>query len=94
MIFYATQLYADFTGGIDITIGIGQMLGIKVTENFQRPFFSKDVAEYWRRWHISLGVWFKEYIFYPISISGWMMKLTKNVKRFLVTILERRYLYT
>lgn len=81
MIFYAAQLYADFTGGIDITIGIGQMLGIKVTENFQRPFFSKDVAEYWRRWHISLGVWFKEYIFYPISISGWMMKLTKKCKK-------------
>ncbi|MDE6208734.1 MAG: MBOAT family protein [Lachnospiraceae bacterium] len=81
MIFYAAQLYADFTGGIDITIGIGQMLGIKVTENFHRPFFSKDIAEYWRRWHISLGVWFKEYIFYPISISGWMMKLTKKSKK-------------
>lgn len=81
MIYYAIQLYADFTGGIDITIGIGQMLGIKVTENFQRPFFSKNIAEYWRRWHISLGDWFKEYIFYPVSISGWMMKLTKQSKK-------------
>lgn len=81
MAFYACQLYADFTGGIDITIGIGQMLGIEVTENFNRPFFSKNIAEYWRRWHISLGVWFKEYIFYPVSISGWMMKLTKRSKK-------------
>lgn len=81
MIFYAIQLYADFTGGIDITIGIGQMLGIKVTENFERPFFSKNIAEYWRRWHISMGTWFKDYIFYPVSISGWMMKLTKKSKK-------------
>lgn len=81
MIFYAVQLYADFTGGIDITIGIGQMFGIDVMENFHRPFFSKDIAEYWRRWHISMGNWFKDYIFYPVSISGWMMKLTKGSKK-------------
>lgn len=81
MLFYAVELYADFTGGIDITIGIGQMMGINVMENFYRPFFSKNIAEYWRRWHISLGEWFKEYIFYPVSISGWMMKLTKKSKK-------------
>lgn len=81
MIFYAVQLYADFTGGIDITIGIGQMFGINVMENFNRPFFSKNIAEYWRRWHISMGEWFKEYIFYPVSISGWMMKLTKKCRK-------------
>ena len=75
--FYAIQLYADFTGGIDITIGVAKMFGIEVTENFDRPYFSKDIAEYWRRWHITMGTWFKDYIFYPLSVSGWMLKLSK-----------------
>lgn len=77
MIFYAVQLYADFTGGIDITIGIAEVLGIKLTENFQRPFFSKSTAEYWRRWHITMGTWFRDYVFYPVSVSGPMLKLSK-----------------
>lgn len=77
MLFYAYQLYADFTGGIDITIGIAEMLGIKVKENFQRPFFSKSIVEYWRRWHITLGTWFRDYLFYPISVCGPMLKLAK-----------------
>lgn len=77
MIFYAIQLYADFTGGIDITIGIAQVFGINVKENFQRPFFSKSTAEYWRRWHITMGTWFRDYVFYPISISNPMLKLSK-----------------
>ena len=75
--FYALELYADFTGGIDITIGIAEMLGIPVKENFERPFFSKNIAEYWRRWHITMGTWFTDYIFYPISVSGPMLKLSK-----------------
>lgn len=77
MLFYALQLYADFTGGIDITIGIAQVLGIRVKENFNRPFFSKGIKEYWRRWHISLGAWFTEYLFYPISVCKPMLKLSK-----------------
>ena len=77
MIFYAIQLYADFTGGIDITIGIAEVLGIRLKENFERPFFSKSTAEYWRRWHITMGTWFRDYVFYPVSISGAMMKISK-----------------
>lgn len=77
MFFYAFELYADFTGGIDITIGIAQVLGIKVTENFHRPFFSKSIKEYWRRWHITMGTWFTDYIFYPISVSKFNLKLSK-----------------
>ena len=50
-----------------------QQRGIQVTENFQRPFFSKNVAEYWRRWHITMGSWFRDYIFYPVSISKTML---------------------
>lgn len=77
MLFYALELYADFTGGIDITIGIAQTLGIKVTENFRRPYFSKNIKEYWNRWHITMGSWFTDYIFYPISVCGPMLKFGK-----------------
>ncbi|MBD5528369.1 MAG: MBOAT family protein [Lachnospiraceae bacterium] len=77
MLFYALELYADFTGGIDITIGIAQALGITVKENFNRPYFSKSVKEYWRRWHITMGTWFTDYIFYPISVCKPMLKLSR-----------------
>lgn len=83
IIFYGIELYADFTGGIDITIGVAQTLGIKVQENFIRPYFSKNIAEYWRRWHISMGTWFRDYIFYPMSISKSMNKLTRFCKNHL-----------
>jgi D-alanyl-lipoteichoic acid acyltransferase DltB (MBOAT superfamily) len=71
------ELYADFTGGIDITIGIAQTMGITVTENFNRPYFSKSLKEYWRRWHITMCTWFKDYVFYPVSICKPMQKFTK-----------------
>ena len=80
-IFYAIELYADFTGGIDITIGIGELFGIHIAENFRRPFFSKSVKEYWNRWHISMGTWFRDYIFYPVSISKPMKKITSFCKK-------------
>ena len=78
MLFYTIQLYADFTGGIDITIGVAQMLGVEVTENFNLPYFSTSLKEYWRRWHITMCNWFRDYIFYPVSTSNAMMKLTKR----------------
>lgn len=78
---YAAELYADFTGGIDITIGIAQVLGVKVKENFIRPYFSRNIAEYWRRWHISMGTWFKDYIFYPLSVAPWLLKLSKSARK-------------
>lgn len=77
MVFYTIELYADFTGGIDITIGIAQTLGIRVQENFMRPYFSKSLKEYWRRWHISMCTWFKDYVFYPVSVSGAMQRVSK-----------------
>ena len=79
-VFYAVQLYADFTGGIDMTIGLSQALGIKLEENFIRPFFSKNIAEYWQRWHITLSVWMKTYIFYPLSVSKPILKLSKKAR--------------
>lgn len=80
MMFYALELYADFTGGIDITIGIAQALGIGVKENFNRPYFSKSVKEYWRRWHITMGTWFTDYIFYPISVCKPMLRLSRSAR--------------
>ena len=80
-VLYAAELYADFTGGIDITIGVAQVLGVKVQENFIRPYFSRNIAEYWRRWHISMGTWFKDYIFYPLSVAPWLLKLSKSARK-------------
>lgn len=81
MVLYSVQLYSDFTGGIDITIGIAKCLGIDVTENFHRPYFSKSIAEYWRRWHITMSTWFKDYLFYPISMSKGVTKAAKWLKK-------------
>ena len=80
MFFYAIQLYADFTGGIDIAIGVARLLGVHLPENFNRPYFSKSITEYWRRWHITLGTWFKDYIFFPLSISKTMMNISRKVR--------------
>ncbi len=77
ILFYAIELYADFTGGIDITIGVGEIFGIQMEENFITPYFSKNINEYWTRWHITMGTWFKDYIFYPLSVSQPMLKLSK-----------------
>ncbi len=81
MFFYAITLYADFTGGIDIAIGVAEIFGIPFMENFERPFFSKSIAEYWRRWHISLSFWFRDYMFYPISVSKPMLDLSKYCRK-------------
>ncbi len=78
---YTVLLYMDFSGTIDIFIGIGEIFGIKIPENFRQPFFAKNISEFWTRWHISLGLWFKDYIFYPISLSKKMKKLTIKARK-------------
>ena len=75
---YAFQLYTDFAGCMDIVLGMSESLGILLPENFQTPFFAKSVAEYWRRWHITLGVWMKEYVFYPVLRTPFFTKLNKD----------------
>ena len=77
IILYSAVIYGDFTGGIDITIGLARMLGISMTENFNHPFSSRSTAEYWNRWHITMGSWFTDYVFYPLSICKPMQRLTK-----------------
>lgn len=66
---YCVQLYCDFSGGIDITRGVARMLGIDLAENFRRPVFSTSLTDFWRRWHITLGAWMRDYLFYPLSLS-------------------------
>lgn len=77
---FTFQLYTDFSGLMDIVIGISQCFGITLPENFKTPFFSKSIAEYWRRWHITLGVWMKEYVFYRVLRTGAYTKLQKLLK--------------
>ena len=81
MLTYALQIYCDFSGGIDITLGVAEMMGITLPKNFERPYFSTSVAEYWRRWHITLGAWMREYVFYPIMLSRPVSRLSKRVKQ-------------
>ena len=78
---YSIQLYADFSGYMDIVCGLSKTLGITLRENFDRPFFAGSVAEYWRRWHMSLGDWFKTCLYYPIAVSGWARKLGKTLSK-------------
>ena len=80
VLLYALQLYVDFSGGIDISRGIAQIFGIDMVQNFKRPYFAKDINDYWRRWHITLGAWLKNYVFYPIAMSKQFINMSKNIK--------------
>lgn len=77
---YAFQLYTDFSGCMDIVLGMSESFGILLPENFKTPFFARSVAEYWRRWHITLGVWMKDYVFYPVLRSKFFTRLNKSFK--------------
>ncbi len=78
---YCIQLYCDFSGGIDVVRGVAQLFDIHIVDNFKRPFFSQSIAEFWRRWHITLGVWMKDYVFYPLALSKKMNKLGKKCQK-------------
>ncbi|MDD6035359.1 MAG: MBOAT family protein [Lachnospiraceae bacterium] len=66
---YALQIYFDFSGYSEMAIGLGQMFGFHFLENFNYPYISKTVSEFWRRWHISLGTWFRDYVYFPLGGS-------------------------
>ena len=78
---YAFQLYSDFSGCMDIMLGVSEMFQVSLPENFRRPFFSQNLSEFWRRWHITLGQWAKDYVMYPllksrpfVSLGDWSKK--------------------
>ncbi len=73
---YTVELYMDFSGAMDVGLGSAQIFGVKLPENFRQPFFSKSISEFWTRWHITLGTWFRDYIYYPVSFSSASKKLT------------------
>lgn len=81
VLFYSVQLYADFSGGMDVVIGIASLFGITLDENFRRPFFAVSITDFWHRWHITLGTWMKDYVFYPLSLSKGMNKFGKWGKK-------------
>lgn len=80
ILLYALQLYADFSGGIDISRGVAQIFGIDMVDNFKRPYFAKSINDYWRRWHITLGAWLKNYLFYPLAMSNLFINASKKMK--------------
>lgn len=79
--FYALQLYADFSGFIDIAAGGAELFGVSLPENFRRPFFAKSAQEFWQRWHITLGAWLKEYVFYSVALSPRLNRLAGKIKK-------------
>lgn len=86
-VFFAFQIYGDFSGYSDIAIGIARLFGFNLMQNFAFPYFSRDIAEFWRRWHISLSTWFRDYLYIPLggSRGGTKMKIRNTFAIFLVS---------
>jgi alginate O-acetyltransferase complex protein AlgI len=79
-IYFAFQIYGDFSGYSDIAIGTSRLFGIRLSTNFKFPYFSRDIAEFWRRWHISLSSWFRDYLYIPLGGSrGSKFRVLRNV---------------
>ncbi|WP_299100146.1 MBOAT family O-acyltransferase [uncultured Winogradskyella sp.] len=85
--FFAFQIYGDFSGYSDIAIGISRLFGFELKRNFAFPYFSRDIAEFWRRWHISLSTWFRDYLYIPLggSRGGLSMKIRNTFIIFIVS---------
>jgi len=81
VLMYCIQIYADFAGGINIALGAAVIVGVKLPENFFQPFFASSLADFWRRWHITLGKWFKDYLFYPLALSSAFGKVGKRARK-------------
>lgn len=88
---FALQLYADFSGCMDIVLGISECFGIRLSENFDSPFFSQTIQEFWQKWHISLGAWFKVYVMYPFQNTDMMVSLERKLKNKLGKKKGKRY---
>jgi D-alanyl-lipoteichoic acid acyltransferase DltB (MBOAT superfamily) len=84
-IFFAFQIYCDFSSYSDIAIGSANVMGYNLMKNFERPYFSKSIAEFWRRWHISLGTWFRDYLYFPLG--GSRVSKTKRYRNIMIVFL-------
>ena len=82
-VFFTIQEYMDFSGAIDIAVGSARIFNLRLPENFRQPFFAKNASDFWRRWHITLGAFFRDYIFYPISLSKGAARISGNVRKVL-----------
>ena len=80
-VFFVIQLYADFSGCIDIALGSAEMFGIKLPENFDLPFFSQTLEEFWRKWHITLGGWLRDFVLYPLLKSAPFQAIGRTGKK-------------
>ena len=80
VLFYSLQQYCDFSGGIDLVTGIAQQMGVSLAPNFKRPYFAVSLGDFWRRWHISLGAWMRDYVFYPFALTKPISRLSKAAK--------------
>lgn len=78
---YSIQQYADFSGGIDVVLGVSALFGIKMMQNFRQPYFSISLSDFWRRWHISLGAWMRDYVFYPLALTKGMQRFGKGASK-------------
>jgi alginate O-acetyltransferase complex protein AlgI len=83
ILMYSAQLYGDFSGGIDMVMAVAQLFGIRMMQNFRQPYFSVSLGDFWRRWHISLGAWMRDYIFYPFALTKPMQRFAKFCGRHL-----------
>ena len=86
-VYFAFQIYGDFSGYSDMALGMSKLFGIDLLRNFNYPYFSRDIAEFWRRWHISLSSWFRDYLYIPLggSSGGMAMKIRNTFIIFLVS---------
>lgn len=87
MVLYWFQLYCDFSGAMDLVLGLSSMLGIRLSENFDAPFLSESIQEFWRRWHITLGAWLRKYVYIPLGGSrrGKVRKVVNLLITFLIS---------
>jgi alginate O-acetyltransferase complex protein AlgI len=84
---YTLQIYLDFSGYTDMAIGIGQMLGFTLPENFNFPYISKSITDFWRRWHMTLGAWFRTYLFIPLELARKKEKTYRQESNLIIVFL-------
>lgn len=78
---YPVQIYSDFSGCMDIVLGSAELFGITLAENFKNPFYSRTTQEFWQRWHMTLGSWARDYVYYPLLKSKWLIKMGRKYKK-------------